>query len=85
MEKVLGWLVAYLTFLYVGYSSPTRDQTWAPCIGSMESEPLDHQGSPQIQLLKRWSKYMKSLGGGTVYCFLHISVCLKYYTVRIGL
>ena len=27
-------------------SSPTRDQTHAPCIGSTESQPLDHQGSP---------------------------------------
>ena len=27
-------------------SSPTRDRTWAPCIGSLESQPLDHPGSP---------------------------------------
>ena len=26
-------------------SSPTRDRTLVPCIGSMESYPLDHQGS----------------------------------------
>ena len=26
-------------------SSPTRNQTRAPCIGNMESQPLDHQGS----------------------------------------
>ena len=31
---------------HVGSSSPTRDRTWAPCIGSAESYPLDHQGSP---------------------------------------
>ena len=29
----------------VGSSLLTRDQTQAPCIGSMESWPLDHQGS----------------------------------------
>ena len=29
-----------------GSSSPTRDQTPAPCIGSVESYPLDHLGSP---------------------------------------
>ena len=29
-----------------GFSSPTRARTWAPCIGSAESYPLDHQGSP---------------------------------------
>ena len=32
--------------LPVGTSSLTRDQTQAPCIGSAESQPLDHQGSP---------------------------------------
>ena len=30
---------------HVGSSSPTTDRTWAPCIGSVESYPLDHQGS----------------------------------------
>ena len=29
-------------------SSPTRDWTCAPCIGSMETSPLDHQGLPFI-------------------------------------
>jgi len=29
---------------HVGPSLPTRNQTWALCIGSMESQPLDHQG-----------------------------------------
>ena len=28
-------------------SSPTRDQTHAPCSGSAESQPLDGQGSPR--------------------------------------
>ena len=32
-------------------SSLTRDQTQAPCIGSVESQPLDHQGSPDVSLL----------------------------------
>ena len=27
-------------------SSPTRDQICALCVGSLESQPLDHQGSP---------------------------------------
>ena len=31
---------------HVVSSSPTRDRTQAPCIGSTESYPLDHQGSP---------------------------------------
>ena len=32
-------------------SSPTKDQTQAPCSGSMESQPLDHQGSPRAEAL----------------------------------
>ena len=35
---------------HVGSNSPTRDRTWAPCTGSMESYPLDHQGSPTFAL-----------------------------------
>ena len=31
--------------------SLTKDQTWAPCIGSAESYPLDHQGSPKSTFL----------------------------------
>ena len=27
-------------------SSPARDRTHAPCLGSVESQPLDHQGGP---------------------------------------
>ena len=37
-----------------GTSSLTRDQTQAPCIGRAESQPLDHQGSPQIYILSDW-------------------------------
>ena len=36
--------------MHVGSSSLTRDQTQAPCIGSVESYPLDHQGNPQVEL-----------------------------------
>ena len=32
---------------HMGSSSLTRDQTQAPCTGSPESQPLDHQGSPR--------------------------------------
>ena len=31
-------------------SSPTRDRTQDPCIGSVESYPLNHQGSPVFQV-----------------------------------
>ena len=33
----------------VGSSSLTRDRTQAPCIGTAESQPLDHQGSPYTE------------------------------------
>ena len=36
----------------MGSSSPTRKRTWAPCIGSAESYPLDHQGSPWAHFFK---------------------------------
>ena len=36
--------------MQVGSSSLTRDQTRVPCIGSTESYPLRHQGSPQTFL-----------------------------------
>ena len=39
---------------HVGSSSLTRDQTWSPCIGSAESYPLRHQGSPDDIFKKFW-------------------------------
>ena len=33
-------------FWHVGSSFPTRDRAQFPCIGSVESQPLVHQGSP---------------------------------------
>ena len=30
---------------------PTSDLTQAPCIGSAEPSPLDHQGSPSAELI----------------------------------
>ena len=33
-------------------SSQTRDWTHAPCSGSAESYPLDHQGNPQNLFVK---------------------------------
>ena len=34
--------------MHAGSSSLIRDQTQAPCIGSVNSYPLDHQGSPKL-------------------------------------
>ena len=38
-------------------SSPTQDRTQAPCIGSTESEPLDHQGGPREDLFDALARY----------------------------
>ena len=35
-------------------SSLTRDWTCAPCGGSIESQPLDHQGSPSLTEFPNW-------------------------------
>ena len=35
----------------MGSNSLTRDRNQAPCIGSMESYPLDRQGSPHLVIL----------------------------------
>ena len=44
-----------------GSSSPTRDQTQAPCIASVESYPLAHQGSPGIVFLNAHNNPMKKV------------------------
>ena len=36
----------------MGSSSLSRDGPQAPCIGSAESQPLDHQGSPSLDILE---------------------------------
>ena len=44
------WTLSYSMWTsyvqHAGSSSPTSNRTQAPCIGSTESYPLDHQGSP---------------------------------------
>ena len=39
--------------MHVGSSSLTRDRTWAPCVGSVESYLLHHQGSPARTFFKQ--------------------------------
>ena len=48
----------------MGSSFPTRDRTWVPCIGCVESYPLDNQGSPHFFMF---------------YYFLIIIIILKIY------
>ena len=38
--------------MHVGSSSPTRDQTRVPCIGSTESNPLDHREVPSASIFE---------------------------------
>ena len=56
-HKVLTGFIFFNIYLFsctrsrlrrLGSSSLTRDQTWVPCFGSSESQPLDHLGSPLI-------------------------------------
>ena len=35
-------------------SFPTRNQTHAPCLGSMEPQPLGHQGGPPSEFWGHW-------------------------------
>lgn len=58
----------------VGYSFLTRDKTWAPCISSMESWPLGHEGSPNFSSCKEL-KY--------VLMYLHMLSCTKYILYRL--
>ena len=43
---------------HVGSSSLTRDGTWAPGIGSSESQPLGHQGRPCQMTVLHFSFYV---------------------------
>ena len=54
--------------MHAGSSSPSRDGTRAPCIGSGESYPLDHHGSPSYHL-----SYI------ILYLYLHLSIGLYFY------
>ena len=47
----LGCGTQNLQLQHVGSGSGTRGRTQAPCIGSVESQPLDRQGSPCSELL----------------------------------
>ena len=63
-----GFLVASCELFncgHVGSSSLIRDETQAPCIGSAESQSLDHQGCPRTTIFfflrslfknQNWSK-----------------------------
>ena len=55
-ERVFYYCLFFLATLCGVWdlSSPTRGQTYAPCSGSLESQPLDHQGSPLGGHFRAW-------------------------------
>ena len=67
---------------HVGPSSPTRDRTQAPCIGSVASYPLDHQGSPQASVfffkLINLFLYLFLAALGLSFCARAFSSCSKW-------
>ena len=62
----------YAGSFLVGSSFLTRDGTWAPCIGSSESYPLDHQGLPSKPLINAsmLAFLLLSHPGTLSWCFL---------------
>ena len=50
-----------LELQHVGSSSLTRNRTPVPCIGSEESQPLNHQGSPQLCNLKLYPSLLETI------------------------
>ena len=48
--------------MHVGSSSLTRDRTQAPCIGSVESYPLHHQGRPKKEFLEAAASQLEERG-----------------------
>ena len=56
-RKTIAAFFVVVVAWHVGSNSPTKDLTWDPCTGSIESQPLDHQGSPNSRPLT--VKYLK--------------------------
>ena len=65
--------------MYVGSSSPTRDRTWAPCIGSAGSYPLDHQGSPTTLIFEESKQLSCRCPTACVWFFSHYLTQVKHF------
>ena len=51
----------FIYFTALSLSCSIQDQTWAPCPGSVESQPLDHQGIPcaaRVLTINYWAAYL---------------------------
>ena len=59
MRRFLCFLCLALVLGLWDLSSPTRDQTQAPCVGSLESEPLAAREGPAVAFSRRNSRNMK--------------------------
>ena len=67
----------------VGSSSLTRDQIQALCIGSTESQPLDHQGSPFITVFQiLLAAISEGGGGGRTSLFFYKLVISKLFSPK---
>ena len=62
--------------MHMGSSSLTRDQTRAPCLGSSESYPLRHQGSPNLLILIVIVKYKATELLQCALCCVKHSTCI---------
>ena len=65
--------------MHVGSSFSTRDRTWAPCIGSMESHPLDHEGSPGLSIFIGKLSSFTFIGMIDIFCLIffgYVTSCL---------
>ena len=60
--------------------SLTRDHTQSPCIGSMESQALDDQGSPENLILCGYKWFCPRLGT-TAKPFLAITIIINTNTI----
>ena len=73
--------ICNLQWWYVGSSSLTMYGTCAPYTGSLESEPLDHQGSPSHCLFLCFGdSFQQFLSLFTLSIYIYMCVCIHTHT-----
>ena len=70
--------------MHEGSSSLTRDWTWAPWIGSVESYLLGHQGSPKASWFFNGKVWLETtvLFLKNIYLFIYLWLCWAFVSVR---